>query len=73
MFLPTTIAMLVGSLGGGMIMRRTGKYYKLTLMGLVCVIFAIILMVAFTGAVIQSVVGVVAGLVALSLGSGIGK
>lgn len=73
MFLPTTIAMLVGSLGGGMIMRRTGKYYKLTLMGLVCVLFAIILMVAFTGAVTQSVIGVVAGLVVLSLGSGIGK
>lgn len=54
-------------------MRRTGKYYKLTIMGLVCVILGIILLVAFTGAVIQSVIGVIAGLAALSLGSGIGK
>ncbi len=70
MFLPSTAAMLVGSLGGGMVMRRTGKYYGLTIIGLACVALSIIPLVAFSGAAVLSVIGIVAGLMVLSFGSG---
>ncbi|KAK7756208.1 hypothetical protein SLS62_001801 [Diatrype stigma] len=72
LFLPGTVASLAGALGGGVILKRTGKYYKLTLIALACALFSVVLLVAFTGAAVQSVIGVVVGLMILSLGSGTG-
>ncbi|KAL7627023.1 hypothetical protein AAE478_003799 [Parahypoxylon ruwenzoriense] len=71
MFLPSTAFGLAGSLGGGLVMRRTGKYYRLTLLGYVLVILSVVPMVAFTGAVVKSTVGVIVGLSILAFGSGI--
>ncbi|KAI1502751.1 MFS general substrate transporter [Biscogniauxia marginata] len=68
--LPSTVFGLCGSLGGGLIMRRTGRYYWLTVGGFVLQLLSIVPLVIFTGAVVNSVVGVVVGLCILTLGSG---
>ncbi|KAI1633730.1 MFS general substrate transporter [Biscogniauxia mediterranea] len=69
-FLPNTIFGLCGSLGGGLIMRRTGQYYWLTIGGFVLQLLSIVIIVAFAGGLMNSLVGVVAGLCLLMLGSG---
>ncbi|KAI0841784.1 MFS general substrate transporter [Hypoxylon sp. FL0890] len=71
MFIPSTFAGLSGSLGGGLIMRRTGKYYWLTLFGYTLMILSAAPMVAFTGAVVKSTVGVIVGLCVAAFGGGI--
>ncbi|KAI2626592.1 MFS general substrate transporter [Hypoxylon sp. NC1633] len=67
---PSTAVALVGSLGGGYLMRRTGKYYWLTVLGYGLVLVSAAPLAAFTGGVVQSSVGVVAGLCILALGTG---
>ncbi|KAI2470401.1 MFS general substrate transporter [Annulohypoxylon bovei var. microspora] len=71
MFIPSTFFGLAGSLGGGLFMRRTGKYYWITLLGYTLMIVSIAPMVAFTGAVAKSTVGVIAGLCILAFGGGL--
>ncbi|KAI1878181.1 uncharacterized protein JN550_000363 [Neoarthrinium moseri] len=71
MFLPGTISGLIGSLGGGIIMKRTGKYYWLTLVGYFIVFLSIILLALFTGAIAKSLAGVVVAMVTLALGASI--
>lgn len=73
MLVPSTFFGLAGSLGGGFLMRRTGKYYWLTMLGYLLAIVGIMPLVAFTGAVAKSAVGVVVGLCILAFGSGICK
>ncbi|KAI0603040.1 MFS general substrate transporter [Biscogniauxia sp. FL1348] len=68
--LPNTIFGLCGSLGGGLIIRRTGRYYWLTVGGFVLQLLSIGLLVAFAGGLMNSLVGVIAGLCLLMLGSG---
>ncbi|KAI0010129.1 MFS general substrate transporter [Xylariaceae sp. FL0662B] len=71
MFIPSTAFGLAGSLGGGLVMRRTGRYYWLTFFGYVLVLLSVAPLVVFTSAVVKSTVGVVVGLCILMLGSGI--
>lgn len=71
MLVPNTAFGLAGSLGGGFLMRRTGKYYWLTMFGYALVVLSIAPLVAFTGAVVKSNAGVVVGLSILAFGSGI--
>ncbi|KAK6079238.1 major facilitator superfamily transporter [Seiridium cupressi] len=71
MFLPGTISGLIGSLGGGLIMRRTGKYYWLTLIGYSIVFLSLVLIVLFTGVVAKSLVGILVAMVVLALGASI--
>ncbi|KAI1488110.1 major facilitator superfamily domain-containing protein [Biscogniauxia mediterranea] len=68
--LPNTIFGLCGSLGCGLIIRRTGRYYWLTIGGFVLQLLSIVIIVAFAGGFMNSLVGVVAGLCLLMLGSG---
>ncbi|CAJ2510039.1 Uu.00g059390.m01.CDS01 [Anthostomella pinea] len=70
MFLPSTAFGLAGSLGGGVIMRRTGRYYWLTFVGYVFLLLSVAPLVAFTGFLSMSVAGVIVGLSLLSLGAG---
>ncbi|KAI1102842.1 MFS general substrate transporter [Jackrogersella minutella] len=70
-FIPNTFFGLVGSLGGGLVMRRTGKYYWLTLLGYTLMIVSVAPMVAFTGVVSKSTAGVIAGLCTLAFGGSI--
>ncbi|KAK8088815.1 major facilitator superfamily transporter [Apiospora hydei] len=71
MFTPSTLLGLTGSLGGGLVMRKTGKYYGLTLTGYTILLFSVVPLVLFTGALTKSVVGVVIGVALLALGASI--
>ncbi|KAI1374579.1 MFS general substrate transporter [Hypoxylon crocopeplum] len=71
LFAPNTVFGLTGSLGGGFLMRRTGKYYWLTMLGYSLVLVSVAPMVAFTGVVVKSAVGVIFGLCILAFGTGI--
>ncbi|OTB18035.1 hypothetical protein K445DRAFT_73822 [Daldinia sp. EC12] len=70
MFVPSTAFGLTGSLGGGIIMRRTGKYYWITVIGYTLMVLGIAPAVSFSGAVVKSTVGVIMGLCIMALGSG---
>ncbi|KAI1078440.1 MFS general substrate transporter [Whalleya microplaca] len=70
-FLPSTFFGLAGSLGGGIVMRRTGKYYWLTFVGYIFVLLSVVPFVIFTGPAMKSTVGAVVGLCLISLGAGI--
>lgn len=69
MFVPSTVLELVGSLGGGLVMKKTGKYYGLTLTGYTILLLSIMPLVLFTGALTKSVVGVVIGMAFMMLGA----
>ncbi|KAK8138357.1 Vacuolar membrane amino acid uptake transporter fnx2 [Apiospora sp. TS-2023a] len=71
LFVPSTVLGLVGSLGGGLMMKKTGKYYGLTLTGYTILLLSIIPLVLFTGALTKSVVGVVIGMAIMMLGASI--
>lgn len=70
MFIPSTFFGLTGSLGGGILMRRTGKYYWITVIGYALIVLGIAPSASFSGAVVKSTVGVIAGLCVMALGSG---
>ncbi|KAI0901483.1 MFS general substrate transporter [Annulohypoxylon nitens] len=71
MFIPNTFFGLAGSLGGGLFMRRTGKYYWITMLGYALMTIAAAPGVAFTGALVKSTVGVIVGLCISAFGGGI--
>lgn len=71
LFIPNTFAGLTGSLGGGFIMRRTGKYYWLTIIGYGLLTISVVPLVLFTGLLVKSIAGVVVGMCILGVGSGI--
>ncbi|KAI0397763.1 major facilitator superfamily domain-containing protein [Xylariaceae sp. FL0594] len=68
MFLPNTICGLLGSLGGGLVLRQTGRYYHITVAGYLLLLLGIVAMRVSVGA--QSAVGVVAELGVVGLGAG---
>ncbi|KAI1338039.1 multidrug resistance protein fnx1 [Xylariaceae sp. FL0016] len=70
LFVPTTFFGLAGSLGGGWLLRRFGKYYWLTFGGYALVLLSCVPLVAFSGVVATSATGVVVGLSMMGLGSG---
>jgi hypothetical protein len=59
--LPSIIGSVLGSLGGGLIMQSTGKYYFLTLGGYVVSFVGTILVTLMTGVVVQSSTGIALG------------
>ncbi|KAI8635055.1 major facilitator superfamily domain-containing protein [Xylariaceae sp. FL1651] len=69
MFLPSTVFGLSGSLGGGMVMKRTGRYYWLTLAGYLILLLGIVPMAVGTG--VRSAFITAAGLAILSFGAGV--
>ncbi|KAI1089690.1 MFS general substrate transporter [Rostrohypoxylon terebratum] len=71
MFVPSTFFGLVGSLGGGLFMRRTGKYYWITMLGYALMTVSAAPGVSFTGAVVKSTAGVIAGLCISAFGGGV--
>lgn len=70
-FLPSTFFALSGSLGSGFVMKRTGRFYWLTLVGYCFLLLGIVPMVL--GAGWQSVTIAGMGLTVLSFGSSICK
>lgn len=71
MFLPGTISGLIGSLGGGLVMRRTGKYYWLTIVGYAIVFLSIVMLALFTGLVELSLAGIVVAMVLMAFGASV--
>ena len=70
--LPGIIAGVCGSLVGGMIMQKTGKYYALTIFAYSLLTVGMIPILLFTGIVGVIQPGIVCGLVMCGFGNGIG-
>jgi predicted MFS family arabinose efflux permease len=71
MFVPSTVSALAGSLLGGLVMKRTGRYYCLTLIGYALLLLGVVPMVVGAGQ--QSAAGTGVGLAVLSFGASICK
>ncbi|KAL9098568.1 MAG: hypothetical protein Q9163_005802 [Psora crenata] len=70
--LPAIVMSVAGSLSGGMIMQKTGKYYWLTVSAYCTATLAMVPILLCTGLVVNSTYGISAGLVLLGFGNGIG-
>ncbi|KAL0958454.1 hypothetical protein HGRIS_000596 [Hohenbuehelia grisea] len=66
------VGSLSGSLGGGLIMQATGKFYYVTLAAYLALLFGSGLILLMTGIITHSLVAVAIGLVVGSLGNGSG-
>lgn len=72
MLLPSIAAGVCGSLFGGFMMQRTGKYYWLTVSAFTSVTLGILLVLLFTGLTANNIYGILIGLFFTSFGHGIG-
>jgi len=70
--LPSIVGGVLGSLGGGIIMQKTGKYYYLTLLAFSLSLTGTMIVALLTGVLGRSVWGVAIGLFTTSIGNGIG-
>lgn len=70
--IPGIIASVCGSVGGGLIMQKTGKYYWLTVMAYTSLLIGQIIVVLCSGLIITSTPGIVTGLIFTGLGGGTG-
>ena len=70
--LPNTIAAVSGSLFGGLLMQRTGKYYWLTVASYSISTLGTLLVILCTGLVVNNTYGISVGLVLGGFGLGIG-
>lgn len=70
--LPSIASGVSGSLFGGILMQKTGKYYWLTIAGYTILILGGVPILLFTGLVTKSVPGVIVGLFLAGFGNGIG-
>lgn len=70
--IPGIIGSVMGSIGGGMIMQKTGKFYWITVIAYVLLPFGSVLIVLFSGFITNSTVGIMSGLVFTGLGGGAG-
>ncbi|KAJ2922622.1 hypothetical protein H1R20_g14488, partial [Candolleomyces eurysporus] len=61
-----------GSLGGGLIMQATGKYYKLTVFAYLLLLIGTLSITLSAGVVITSTIGIALGLLISSTGNGTG-
>lgn len=70
--LPGIIAGVSGSLFGGLVMKRTGKYYWLTVIAYTMLTLGTIPVLLFSGVVTNNTYGISVGLVFCAFGNGIG-
>jgi len=63
---------LIGSLGGGLIMQATGKYYRLTVISYFALLLGVVVVNLSTGIIVSSTIGIAVGLMISSLGNGSG-
>ena len=69
---PAIVASVTGSLTGGIIMQKTGKYYFLTIFAYLISSSGIVFVILFTGLVLNDTYGISVGLVLGGFGNGIG-
>lgn len=72
MLLPNVVAAVLGSLSGGLLMQRTGKYYWLTVLGYSNLTLGTLLIILCTGLVVNNTYGISVGLVLGGFCAGIG-
>jgi predicted MFS family arabinose efflux permease len=72
LLLPAIVASVSGSLGGGISMRKTGKYYWLTLGAYSAMTLGLIPIILCSGPVTHSIVGITIGMVITGFSNGIG-
>ncbi|KAL8801321.1 MAG: hypothetical protein Q9182_004527 [Xanthomendoza sp. 2 TL-2023] len=70
--LPAILSGVIGSLFGGLLMQRTGKYYWLTVFAYAMLVGGVIPIMLCSDFLVNSTYGIAAGLVLASLGNGIG-
>ena len=69
---PSIAAGVCGSLFGGILMQRTGKYYWLTVSAYTCLTLGMLLVLLFTGLTANTTYGILTGLSIASFSNGIG-
>lgn len=72
LLIPGMVAAVCASIGGGLIIRHTGRYYWVTVLSFGLLLLSIVPLVMFTGLVANSIVGITIGLIMLTLGAGSG-
>lgn len=70
--LPGIIAGVSGSLFGGIVMKRTGKYYGLTIAAYTSLVAGMAIILLFTGLLANNTWGISLGLILSGFGNGIG-
>lgn len=70
--LPAIVASVTGSLSGGLLMQRTGKYYWLSVFAYTIAFLGMIPVLLCTGLVVNNTYGISVGLAVSGLGNGIG-
>ena len=70
--LPAIVFSLTGSLSGGLIMQKTGKYYWLTVSAYLIAALGVIPVLLYTGFVTNNIYGISVGLALSGFGNGIG-
>lgn len=70
--LPSIIAGVTGSLSGGIVMKRTGKYFWITVASYVLLTVGVSIIFLWSGVVARNTVGIIVGMTISAFGSGVG-
>ncbi|KAF7514143.1 hypothetical protein GJ744_004468 [Endocarpon pusillum] len=70
--LPAILAGVTGSLFGGLVMKKTGKYYWLTVIAYTMLVVGMVIIFLFAGTIVNSTWGLSIGTVLCGFGNGIG-
>jgi hypothetical protein len=70
--MPAILAGVSGSLFGGVVMKKTGKFYWLTVIAYVMLTMGATIVLCFVGPVINNTYGIAVGMVFSGFGNGIG-
>lgn len=70
--LPSILSGVTGSLIAGAVMKRTGKYYWLTILGYILLTMGCLFIFLFSGGIVASTVPMIIGTAFSSFGNGIG-
>ena len=70
--LPAILAGVTGSLLGGLVMKKTGKYYWLTVTAYTMLVVGMVIILLFAGTIINSTWGLSIGTVLCGFGNGVG-
>ncbi|ERF75916.1 hypothetical protein EPUS_01282 [Endocarpon pusillum Z07020] len=70
--LPAILAGVTGSLLGGLVMKKTGKYYWLTVTAYTMLVGGMVIILLFAGTIVNSTWGLSLGMVLCGFGNGVG-
>ncbi|KAL8962723.1 MAG: hypothetical protein Q9193_000910 [Seirophora villosa] len=70
--LPTIISGVCGSLFGGLLMQKTGRYYWLTVIAYTVLFFGVLIIMLFSDLIMNNTYGIAVGLVLGGFGNGVG-